>query len=798
MSKNFFLRDRQPQLESELTQFFEVSQDLMCIAGNDGYFKRVNPAFTKMLGYSESELLSRPYLDFVHEADRPATHVEAEAVRLNLSTTHFENRYLCKDGSIRSLAWRSTTVGDKIFAIAHDVTHIREQQRLERIKSESTLSDAQKSFRHLAEAMPQIVWKSDENGKGTYLNQRWYDYTGFSKEDSEKESVWEKIVHPDDFLISMEKWRKSIETGECFELEYRIRCASDGLYRWHLARALPVRDANGKIFKWFGTLTDIDSQKKIQEELRRSLLELQRTSSERARLIVSERAALESSRLKSEFVATMSHEIRTPLNGVVGMANLLLKGRLSKQQRDIAETIAYSAESLTGIVNDILDFSKIEAGKMEIENLDFDLQKLVRGVIAAMSYAATAKGVLLKEGADSVQHTHFKGDSVRIRQVLYNLVQNAVKFTNRGEIAVVISEREADSVGRVRMRFEVRDSGIGMSAETLKNIFMPFTQADASTTRRYGGTGLGLSICKRLVDLMEGEIGVKSRLDQGSTFWFEVTLTASKSKQRYSSDPTTRQSKLQSTRILVAEDHPTNQKVIRYLLEGEGLKVDLVSCGREAIAAVKKNKYDFILMDCHMPNIDGYEATRQIRTLSSHYAKQVPIYALTADVLRGTPEKCIEAGMDGYFQKPIDGERLITTIAARLAAEKKKKVPSAKGMAPAIEPHALQKLEKLNRAGDTDIVGELITDFLRDTPLRIKRIDRCVRLKLYTEYEEEAHSLKSVAAMLGAMKLAQVCEKIESCGRRRKARNAASQLKSLHEAYAEYEMALKIQIKTAA
>lgn len=575
--------------ELELIRFFEVSRDLMCIAGNDGYFKRVNPAFISALGYTEKELLERPYSDFVHADDRLSTHTEAAIIKDSAGSESFENRYVCKNGKIRYFAWRSTRVGNQIYAIAHDITEIRERENQERIDHELTLRDAQESFRYLAEAIPQIVWKSDADGKGTYVNQRWFDYTGISKEEMQEGGAWEKVAHPEDFKKSMDLWKKCMMTGDPFETEYRILNVHDNIYRWHLARAVPVCDKDGKILKWFGTLTDIDAQKRIEEELRRSFVELQKTSRERARLIVSEKAALESSRLKSEFLATMSHEIRTPLNGVVGMANLLLRElSVGGKAKELAEIIVYSAESLTGIVNNILDFSKIEAGKMEIEAAEFDIVKVIHRVISAMRFTAMGKGITLTERIDSDSFPLLRGDSVRIQQVLFNLVQNAVKFTDQGSVNVSVELKSSGSKGKVKAKFEVLDTGIGMSASTRAAIFEPFVQADASITRKYGGTGLGLSICKSLIELMGGKIGIESKLEKGTRIWFEVLfdqVEEQKSKQQLPLEfavPKT-------GKILVAEDHPTNQKVIRYILENAGMQVDSVDSGRSAISAFERN-----------------------------------------------------------------------------------------------------------------------------------------------------------------------------------------------------------------
>ncbi len=368
---------------------------------------------------------------------------------------------------------------------------------------------------------------------------------------------------------------------------------------------------------------------------------------------------------KSNFLAAMSHEIRTPMNGILGTCSLLFQTDLSAEQQEYAETITDSCRALLALIGDILDFSKIEAGKMELEKVRFDLLGLVRESVEILRPTAMAKGLALEAWVDTGGAPWRLGDPVRVRQVLLNFLGNAVKFTERGHVDVRV--RPVPDTDRVRI--EVTDTGIGIEPDRLDSIFEEFTQVDASTTRRYGGTGLGLAISKRLVDLMEGTIGVESEPGVGSTFWFEVSLPPVDAP----AEPESRRGipllagELPPLRVLLAEDNPVNQRLVVRMLEKAGHRVDCVENGAEAVTAARERPYDVILMDCQMPGMDGYEATRRIRELPGE-AGRVPILALTADALQGTRERCLACGMDDYLSKPFNVEELLSRIAALVAA----------------------------------------------------------------------------------------------------------------------------------
>jgi signal transduction histidine kinase len=408
----------------------------------------------------------------------------------------------------------------------------------------------------------------------------------------------------------------------------------------------------------------------LMRDLERKAKELQDANEE---LLRAKDAAESASRAKSEFLANMSHEIRTPMNGVLGMLSLALDLEIAEPGREYVETALSAASSLLAIIDDVLDLSKIEAGKVTLENVPFDLVKLLDGLIDVLRPRANEKGLDLHREMGPETPRRLVGDPVRLRQILLNLAGNAVKFTDVGSVAIRVSAESA-ARERIALRIAVTDTGIGIPEHARESIFEHFTQADTSTTRRYGGTGLGLAISRELIDLMDGRIGVESELGVGSTFWIALELAVaapdgssevaavengSRSRRSKGTKPRkdTSAAPTDPLRVLVAEDNAVNQKVVMRLLEKLNCVVELAVNGREAVEMAARGGYDVVFMDCQMPVMDGYQATGELRALAPD-GERAPIVAMTAHAMAGDRERCLAAGMDDYIAKPLTEQAL--------------------------------------------------------------------------------------------------------------------------------------------
>jgi len=448
-----------------------------------------------------------------------------------------------------------------------------------------------------------------------------------------------------------------------------------------LTSKIPLRSSEGEIIGVLGTYMDITERKRTEQELQQTNQDLEIAIERSNKLAKQARKANDA---KSEFLANMSHEIRTPLNGVIGMTGLLLDMDLNTEQHEYAQIAHSSGEMLLSLVNDILDFSKIEARKLELEKLDFDLHSMLKDTTDLLAIGAHEKRLELVCLVESTVPSPLRGDPGRLRQILVNLGTNAVKFTGKGEIVIRV-RLESEDERNVTIRISVSDTGIGIPANRQDILFSTFTQVDGSTTRKYGGTGLGLAISKQLAELMGGKIGLESKEGVGSTFWFtavfekQPTRSGSADEEfakidgegaidRGATGLTISQSVERKIRILVAEDNPVNQKVAQAMLRKMGLRADVVADGQETVNALQMIPYDLVLMDCQMPEMDGFEATRSIRQEGSKALNpHIPIIAMTAATMQGDKEKCIQAGMSDFIAKPVQQRELAEILARWLA-----------------------------------------------------------------------------------------------------------------------------------
>jgi PAS domain S-box-containing protein len=678
-------------------------------------------------------------------------------------------------------------------------------EKLESLVAERTaeLQESQAKWQGLVESLPQFISLANPQGEITYVSSQLEEYTGLPA-GKLVGAGFRDTVHPDDLDQLLSVRTSAFANKTSYDAEFRIRSKS-GSYRWFLHSSRPVSGIpGGPPLEWLGSTTDIDDQKRSKELLEEAVA--QRTVALEEARVRAEQAA----QAKGEFLATMSHEIRTPMNGVLGMAHLMMDTPLNATQKSYLDTIQSSGQALLTIINDILDFSKIEAGKIDLYEEEFDLRTIVEECMELVRPTADKKQLRFSLEVGEEMPPRVIGDCGRIRQILLNLMSNAVKFTAAGSVCVsVVVEAKEENL----LRFSVRDTGIGLSPQQVSNLFQAFTQADASTTRRFGGTGLGLSIAKRLVELMGGRIDVVSRLGEGSTFWFNLPLK--RGKDRSAGNARAKGGSLKDmfagsrARVLVADDVVTNQMVVTGILRELGLRSDAVSNGNEAIAAIKTLPYDLVLMDVHMPEMDGLEATRRIRAEESGAEEsgvagddlavgrddgedrhdRLPVIALTASAMPGDRQKFMEAGMDDYVSKPIMPAALVEILRKWLpsvpgegvANGHESKASSAPSAPAACTLNMAGLLERL--MGDELLARAVMDGFASDMPAHVQSLTRLVESGSAEEVADLAHRIRGAAATVGGEAVQAVANEIEIAGKAGDLAGARAHMSSLNQQF---------------
>jgi two-component system sensor histidine kinase/response regulator len=775
-------------------------------------------------------------------------------------------------------------------------------------------------FRSLIDNARDLILVTEADFQIAYITPSSQAVLDYAPQDLQGSSFTD-IVHPDDTDTTVGRFRTlAAQTSATVDLEARVR-HRDGTWRtiaWTATNLLGDPSVRGYVLNG----NDVTEARRASEDL----------ASARD-------TAMEASRLKSQFLASMSHEIRTPMNAVIGLNELLLSTDLDTEQHEYAAGVGTAAEGLLGIINDILDFSKVEAGKLELETIDFDLGLLLEDVVALLADKAQSKGLELLAHPHPELRRAVRGDPTRLRQVLVNLVSNAVKFTSSGE---VVLRAEPTNHGRAAtvVRFEVADTGLGIAPADQIRMFEPFSQADNSTTRRFGGTGLGLAIVRQLVELMGGELGLDSEVDRGSTFWFELPFVAPdvthdlprptvpqfaslraivvddnatnrlilreqlgswglrpdeaadapsaleqiraaattgnsydlaildlnmpgmdglELAHAIKADPTTahahlfllsssgrlpkdaavkaelagtmtkpvRQSELfnclieglqmepasdatddtdqapdvgpaERGIILLVEDNTMNQLVATRMLAKLGYRCDVANNGQEALAAIIAGEYDAVLMDCQMPVMDGYEATRQLRRLENGSGRRLPVVAMTAAAMQGDREACLEAGMDDYITKPIRTETIGQTLDRWISVKgsqppESSVVDRARASDVVIDAARFSVLRDLD-AGDGDLLTMLVDEYLKDGARLLTTLREAVAEGDPQTVERAAHTLKGSSANLGAVCLAEICGRLEALGRAAALGTAARLVRDADEAFAQARAALSIEV----
>jgi PAS domain S-box-containing protein len=513
-----------------------------------------------------------------------------------------------------------------------------EKGRVEVELANGKMKESEALYRLLADNQTDMISLWDADGINLYTSPSSERRFGFSNGERRALENYSNI-HPEDRSILEDLTpRVTAESGPA-TAEFRI-IHKNGTVEWVESTLTRVGDGSGGLLSATRVITE---RKHLQQELEAALGKAQMALA-----------------VKADFLANMTHELRTPLNAIVGFSGLLRKSANIKQPESRQVELIYDAsQTLLSVVNDVLDFSKLEAGAVELEHHSFDPVQIAEATIALLSAQAAEKGIGISVTTTG-EHGPLIGDSARLRQVILNLSSNALKFTASGGIEVVVDQQ--DDGAQRRLRIAVNDSGIGIPERHIDAVFGRFTQADASVSRKFGGTGLGLSICKKLIDAMGGDIGVKSVEGSGSTFWFEVTLPIAASLDDHYAAPT--EMDIESTfRLLVVDDNPTNRELIVALLAPFDISITTASDGVEAVEHAARSQFDLILMDVQMPNMDGMTATRRIRSSTPLGARRVPIVAMTANVFPEQVARCLEAGMDGHLGKPINPAKFIETLA---------------------------------------------------------------------------------------------------------------------------------------
>ncbi|MBF2050160.1 MAG: PAS domain S-box protein [Elainella sp. C42_A2020_010] len=617
------------------------------------------PHFT-MLGYeptprgeaTEAMWSERLYPDDVERVSQEwqQSRQEHRLYRAEYRVIRADDQQIAWLAGLGSFVYNSSGEAIRSIGVLFDIT--------ERKQAEEAIRLSEQRYRTLAHAVAQLMWVNDAKGNVEFYNQRWQEYTGVTDLELGV-GLWAEIIHPDDFEATREVRTKAIQTGEAYEVECRLKRA-DQVYRWHLARVVPLKDEQGQILYWFGTATDIDDRKQAEAE--------------RERLLAREQAAREAAeaanRIKDEFLAVVSHELRSPLNPILGWAKLLRSRQLDEQKTERAlEVIERNAQMQAQLINDLLDVSRILRGKLSLDTQPVDLVATIQAAMETVRLAAEAKQIQIYTQLDP-ETGYVAGDAGRLQQVIWNLLTNAVKFTPEGGRVEVWLERDGDRGAESSLsspphaRITVTDTGKGIPADFLPYVFEQFRQESSSTTRRFGGLGLGLAIVRYLVELHGGTVQADSPGEgQGATFTVKLPLMLHQPTTKSDTKPSESSLNLQGTRILVVDDDDNTREFLAFLLELHGANVIAAATADEVITTLTQFKPDVLLSDIGMPDVDGYMLMRQIRCLSPEQGGTIPAIALTAYAGEIDYRQAMAAGFQRHIAKPIEPEVLIRAIA---------------------------------------------------------------------------------------------------------------------------------------
>jgi len=746
--------------QAQNNAILSVSLDALITIDKVGKVIDYNPVAEATFGWTYKEVFGKSLADFIiPENKRHAHHMGMKAFLLSKQSPVINRRIvlhaLHKLGHIIPIEINIAPVetDQTLFFIAF----IRDISA--RLAAETELRLAAQTFES-----SEAIFISNAQGKIIRINQAFTTITGYNERDvlDKNPSILSSGRHSKTYYKEM--WSTLISQGKWNGEIYNKRKNGE-IYPEYLSISA-VKDADENITHFIAHFIDITEQKNNEAHLRRA-----------------RREAEASNESKSNFLASMSHEIRTPMNAVLGILDLLTDTNLTEKQISLISTARDSGELLMTIINDILDFTKMDVGEQILQHTTFDLLLLLKNCISLLKHLADKKSLQLRIVQSPTLPQFVKGDPDRLQQILINLINNAIKFTEKGSITLFVNI-DTQHNNHLTLRFQVCDTGIGIHPDNQATLFDEFTMVDQTYSRKYEGTGLGLAICKRLIHLMHGEISVTSELAKGSTFEFTIDLEKADVKI---AQKNLKQTPLllprANTRILLAEDNLANQMVIKSILEHAGLLVDLVSNGQEALQAVQHNTYEVVLMDISMPEMDGMSATKAIRQLTSPVA-EIPIIALTAHTLSGDKERFLAAGMNDYLSKPINRKSALNCIAQWTKselAEPTKKVNT--NLSTETDDPYVDEATLLQLVSDTDaeIVPELIALYIEDSQQRLVKINLAICAKDFHTLEFETHTVGSSAAAHGNERLYRLSRKIEGLCREKEHLQALAMAELLAE-----------------
>lgn len=757
-----------------------VNKKIMKIAG-------LTPEYH--VGKTDHELFPKEQADFFHNIDLKVVSSKDEVLVSVEPVTSPKERGTWLAKVIKAPIFDDDNRPIAVVGVLEDIT--------EQKKNEEKLREFEEIIRSMNDAVIiSIPEQEDRSGKIVFVNEAFTRITGYSAEDVMGKSPRVLLGESDNqSSIVVDRIRSALRANQIFVGEIPNK-RKDGSECWVSLSTFPIKEENGHVKHFVFIERDITQNKLREEELRRARIMKERQQE----LLLQKEKAEAANQAKSEFLANMSHELRTPLNSILGMTRLLTETELTNEQDDIAKVVLHSSAHLLDIVNDILDLSKIEAQEVRLEKIGFDLESVLNDVATTLQPLASNKKLLLIKEYAETKHPYVLGDPTRLSRVLTNLMGNAIKYTDEGcvQIQTVLDYPEP---GKVNFTCKITDTGIGIPSDKLNSVFDKFVQADTSTTRRYGGTGLGLAITRQLVELMGGKIGVTSRLGQGSTFWFtipfEVTDEINKQLDPHRKRQVAGNVPVAQAKVLIAEDHPMNQLLMKKLMSSFGItNYKIADNGQKALDAYKAEKWDVILMDVHMPELNGFEATTAIRALGKISGIRVPIVALTANAMSGDREKCLRYDMDDYISKPVNIDEMKEVLCQWInfdhtdgggSEEAPKEPEAATNNLPADESLTTAPVEASEPAGnmtadnpidfeellsekpvnlehlhsftggDHDADKELIDVFVEQSDINMETLEgNCVNGESAV-WSEAAHMLKGGAGAVGANQLASLC-----------------------------------------